>query len=400
MTVQNLASSGSVIEAQQSSKIVKGRFEVIWLKLRLLRQLFRITLRKTGSPLAALRMNQRIGKKYQRVFGEPLLTKVAKVDNRYFWRLGAPGFPSKASHRMHENEINRFIPGQSSTGLRSLLFAITKKCPLKCEHCFEWGNLNQKEELSTADLIHIVLEYQAYGTTQIMFSGGEPLLRVNDICEVLKRVQPGTDFWIISSGLGLNTERAHRLKKAGLTGVMISLDHFEASKHNAFRGYENAYNDAIQAVINANEAGLVTTLSLCATKDFTTEENLAAYMKRAKKLGVSFVQIIEPRASGRYKGKDVELGEREKLLLEKTYLEYKTSKAYVDFPIVDYLGYHQRRVGCFGAGNRFFYIDTDGDAHICPFCTNKVANALQFSAKDMIGLLGQYACHGFDKSKI
>jgi MoaA/NifB/PqqE/SkfB family radical SAM enzyme len=298
---------------------------------------------------------------------------------------------------MHENEVNRLISGQKKTGLRSLLFAITKKCPLNCEHCFEWDNLNQQEVLSTADLINIVLKYQAYGTTQIMFSGGEPMLRVNDIYEVLNAAHDGSDFWIISSGLGLTKERAHRLKKAGLTGVMISLDHFEASKHNAFRGFENAYMNAIQAVENANEAGLVTTLSLCATKEFTTEENLDAYMNLAKTLGVSFVQILEPRASGRYMGKEVELGKEEMLLLEKKYSEYNTSEAYVDFPIVDYLGYHQRKVGCFGAGNRFFYIDTDGDAHICPFCTNKVAKALQFPAKDMVSLLGQHACHGFDK---
>ncbi len=337
-------------------------------------------------------------RKFQTIFGEPMPTKVAKVGKRYFWHLGVAGFPSEASLRVHGNEVSRFISGQQPTGLRSLLFAITKKCPMNCEHCFEWDNLNQQEELSTANLVQIVLKYQEYGTSQIMFSGGEPMLRVNDICEVLKTAQSGTDFWIISSGLGLNLERAHRLKKVGLTGVMISLDHFEANKHNEFRGFENAYDSAIQAVINANQAGLVTTLSLCATKDFTTAENLAAYMNLAKSLGVSFVQILEPRASGRYKGKEVELGKEEILLLEKTYIEYNTTPAYVDFPIVNYLGYHQRRVGCFGAGNRFFYIDTDGDAHVCPFCTNKVANTLQFSAEDMVNLVGQHACHAFDKS--
>jgi MoaA/NifB/PqqE/SkfB family radical SAM enzyme len=397
MSVQELANKESVIISQQTSKLVRDRFEVIRLKLRVFPQVFGIILRKTGKPLAALRLIWQIMREFKTIFGEPMPTKVAKVGKRYFWHLGVPGYPSEALLRMHRNEASHFIPGQQATGLRSLLFAITKKCPMNCEHCFEWDNLNQQEELSTGDLVQIVLKYQEYGTTQIMFSGGEPMLRVNDICEVLERAHSGTDFWIISSGLGLNLERAHRLKKAGLTGVMISLDHFEADKHNAFRGFENAYNGAIQAVINANQVGLVTTLSLCATKDFTTAENLAAYMNLAKTLGVSFVQILEPRASGRYKGMEVELGAEEILLLDKTYIEYNTSPAYVDFPIVNYLGFHQRKVGCFGAGNRFFYIDTDGDAHVCPFCTNKVANTLQFSAEDIVNLLGQHACHGFDK---
>jgi len=398
MATQELSIQRKVTVPEQASKIVKSKFEIIRLKLRVLRQFFSIIVNKTGSPIAALRLIKQIREKYQTVFGEPMLTKVAKVDGRYFWRLGAVGFPSTASVMMHENEVNRLLPGQLPRGLRTLLFAITKKCPMHCEHCFEWDNLQQEEALSTSDLIEIVLKYQAFGTTQIMLSGGEPMLRINAIYEILNAAQPGTDFWIISSGLGLNKERAHRLKQAGLTGVMISLDHYEASKHDAFRGFENAYNGAIEAVVNANEAGLVTTLSLCATNDFTTKENLTAYMQLAKRLGVAFVQIVEPRAKGRYSGKKVELDKEAIQLLEEMYLEYNTSEAFSEFPIINYLGYHQRRAGCFGAGNRFFYIDTDGDAHVCPFCENKVARALAFPAEDMVSLLGQNACHGFAKS--
>lgn len=29
---------------------------------------------------------------------------------------------------------------------------------------------------------------------------------------------------------------------------------------------------------------------------------------------------------------------------------------------------------CSGVGDRFFYIDTDGFAHVCPYCSGKIAN--------------------------
>jgi MoaA/NifB/PqqE/SkfB family radical SAM enzyme len=379
----------------QPTTIVTGQGEKRWLKLKVIRQLFGVLYRKTGNLVATFQLIRQIREKYETTFGEPLLTKVAKVDGRYFWRLAAPGFPSVASVKMHEHEASRLLPGQVRTGLRSLLFAITKKCPMNCEHCFEWDNLNQQGDLPVADLIQLVHKYQDFGTTQMMFSGGEPMLRVNDLYEVLKVARPGTDFWIITSGLGLNQERARRLKAAGLTGAMVSLDHYEASQHDQFRGFAGAYDAAIQAVLHAQAAGLVTTLSLCATQAFTTPENLAAYLDLAKTLGVSFVQIVEPRATGRYAGKLVELDATVIALLEKTYLEYNTSKAYQDYPIINYLGYHQRKVGCFGSGDRFFYIDTDGDAHSCPFCAHKVGSALAFPAQDMIHLLGQHACFGF-----
>ncbi len=400
MTIQEPIKKQHQNITKQTTSIVASGTELRTVKLRVLWQLFRVMLKKSGGFLRALNLIKQIKEKYQRTFGEPLLTKIAKVDGRYFWRLAAPGFPSKASVRMHENEANRFIPNQAPTGLRSLLFAITKKCPMNCEHCFEWDNLKKKEELSTTDIIRIIHKYQDYGTTQMMLSGGEPMLRVNDLYKVLKAAKEGTDFWIITSGLGLTLDRAQKLKEAGLTGVMVSIDHHKPDQHNEFRGYDNAFEVAIIAVLNANKAGLVTTLSLCATRDFCTKENLATYMKLANTLGVSFVQIVEPRATGRYSGKDVELGAKEIALLEETYIAYNTSKKYKDFPIVNYLGYHQRKVGCFGAGDRFFYIDTDGDAHICPFCANKVGNALRFSAKDMVGLLQEHACFDFDRSSL
>jgi len=384
--------------SQQNSSLVTSQFEMRKLKIRVFVELFVIMFQKTGNPFRAFRFIHQIKKKNHSIFGEQLLTKAAKVDNRYYWRLGGPGFPSKASVQMHTNEMCRFFPFQDQIGLGTLIFAITKKCLMNCEHCFEWDNLNQKDQLTTPDIIQIVHKYQNFGTTQIMLSGGEPMLRINDIYKILSAAKPGTDFWIITSGLGLNKEHAQKLKIAGLTGVMVSLDHYQESKHDQFRGYEDAYNSAIQAVINANKAGLVTALSLCATKSFVSKDNLVAYMNLAKVLGVTFVNIIEARAKGRYIGKDVELEKEEILLLEKIYLENKFSKIFKDYPMINYLGYHQRRVGCFGAGNRFFYIDTDGDAHICPYCSNKIGNALDYSVNEIIGLLAQYKCHTFDKN--
>ena len=387
--------STSLKVPSQKSPIVSGTLEKKQIKLRVALQMFNITLKKAGSLFKAIEVIKKMRAKYQRAFGETMLTKVAKVDDRCFWRLGAPGFPSKASYKMQSNEANRFFSEQNSKGLRTLFIAITKKCPLRCEHCFEWENLNQEDTLTTKDIIDLVHKYQDYGTTQIMLSGGEPMLRVNDIYKVLDAAKEETDFWIITSGLGLTKERAKKLKAKGLTGVMVSLDHFLPEKHNQFRGFESAFQNAINAVVNANQAGLVTTLSLCATKSFITENNLAAYMDLAKELGVSFVQLIEPKAVGGYKGKDVELEKMHYELLEDTFLKYNSELAFQQYPIVNYLNYHQRRIGCFGGGDRFFYIDTDGYAHLCPFCSSQVSSALEFSAEDTIDLLTQYSCHSF-----
>jgi radical SAM protein with 4Fe4S-binding SPASM domain len=45
-------------------------------------------------------------------------------------------------------------------------------------------------------------------------------------------------------------------------------------------------------------------------------------------------------------------------------------------PMVIYHGYHQRRIGCFGSGDRFMYIDPYGDVYPCPFSEMKIGNAI------------------------
>ncbi len=382
----------------QKPAIVSSAFEKFRVRLAVIRQLYGLFYSRLGNPIAVLRAIRRLRKKFRNAQGDKMLAKIAKVDGRYYWKIGTPGFPSEKVKAMQGREVDSLLTGQPYQGLRALFLAITKKCTLNCEHCFEWENLNEPEVLSDEQLVEIVKKYQEYGTTQIMLSGGEPMLRLESIYNILEHTHKASDFWIFTSGLGLNEKNAIRLKKAGLNGVLLSLDHFDPELHNQFRGHKKAFQWVIDGAINAKKAGLVVTLSLCATRAFTTRENLKQYMELARRLGAAFVQIIDVRASGRYAGQPVDLSAGQITLLEEFYLTYNNDARYKAYPIINYLGYHQRRMGCFGGGNRFFYIDTDGDAHLCPFCTGKTCNTLKFSAEDTISLLRQGSCHAFEES--
>lgn len=100
----------------QPSVMVINNLEVTRLRIRLARHLFSILNKRTGNALKALKYIRHIKTKYQTIFGEPLLTKVAKVDNLYYWRLSTPGFPSLANSRMHEYEVNHLLPSVNGIG--------------------------------------------------------------------------------------------------------------------------------------------------------------------------------------------------------------------------------------------------------------------------------------------
>ncbi len=115
------------------------------------------------------------------------------------------------------------------------------------------------------------------------------MLRVHDLLEVLPAARPGTDFWVITSGFNFTRPNAEKLKQAGLTGVSISLDHYLPEHHNAFRGSDRAFDNAVQAATHAREVGLVVNLAVCVTREFTTARNLLRYAALARQLGASFI---------------------------------------------------------------------------------------------------------------
>lgn len=302
-------------------------------------------------------------------------TKIIEVAGKYFHNLYAPGFPSRAFDDYIEAEFNHIRPINKKTNrLTFIIFAITKKCPLQCEHCFEWDNLGSKEIFSLIELKQVVAKFQDDGITQIHLSGGEPMVRVKDLVELVATAGKQSEFYVLSSGFNFNATNARSLKQAGLTGVIFSLDHFDPMLHDAFRGFNNSFDAVMSGIRHAQEQNLVVTLTLCVTRTFLSWNNLMAYANLARQLGVPFIQLLEPTPTGHYQGKDVMLNEAQLAVLEQFYLALNFDRRYKSYPIIVYHGYHQRRIGCFAGGSRSLYIDSNGFVNACPFCQNKVYN--------------------------
>jgi MoaA/NifB/PqqE/SkfB family radical SAM enzyme len=382
--------------------LVKGIHKlVVGTLIRL--NIIAIAIKHLHGPIKVIRVLKKLENLRRQYMGDFKIIKLMKVDGRYYWDMHAPGWPSSAFNKYNEGEMNRIYPFRKKTDyLNSMILAITKKCPLRCEHCYEWDVLNHEEKLSLIDLKKIVQNFQdrGRGVTQIQLSGGEPLSRFNDAIELIKSAKSGTDFWLITSGYKLTLEKARKLKNAGLRGVAISLDHFNPQKHNAFRGNNEVYKWVVKAVVNAHKSKLVVVMLLCPTKEFISEENMIQYARLSKKLGAAFILMIEPRAVGHYAEKDVAITKKQEKILEDFYIKMNYDPRYLDMPGVSYHGYHQRRVGCFGGGSRYLYVDTDGDMHLCPFCRQKFGNVLSSSINKSIEAMKEEGCHQFKNAEI
>lgn len=371
------------------------------LKLGLKLDQVRIALKAYGQPLTAFRALHRLRGIETRYFGREGVRKMVAVNGRYRWRLYIPGWPGPAYRNFFAGELNRLAPVRGKANrLANAFLAITKKCPMHCEHCFEWDALNKPDVLSLDDLRTMVGRFSDLGIGQIQLTGGEPMTRLDDMLEIIRTSPKDIEFWVLSSGALVTPANARRLKEAGLTGIVVSLDHFDRDAHNAFRGHPQAYDWALRAITSANDAGLVTALSLCATRSFISEANLMTYADLARHLGVSFIQVLEPRAEGHYAGKDVELHPEQIAILDTFFRKMNNDKAYADYPIVNYHGYVQHKYGCLLAGDRSIYVDTDGDMLACPFCRTKGGSALADDYKETLERIRNSGCHLFGHAEL
>ncbi len=358
----------------QNFKIISS-FRAVLVLLKIELRLLTFLIFKFKNPRIILENWRNVQKSIQQFTIDKRFHRIVKHEGKFFFNCNIPGWPQTnffkkllaISDPLNVNDL-------SALGIVQIGF--TKKCPLNCEHCYEGKILNQPETLTLDEHITIVKKLQDNDVSVIQFGGGEPLNRFEDLISVLKSSNNSSDFWIYSSGYGLTEERAQQLKSAGLTGVSISLDHFEPDLHNTFRRNQKSFEWAVNAIQNAQKANLLTAMSICVTNEFCSEENLFQYLYFAAKQQVAFVQLLEPRATGNYEEKDVLLTDKNQSVLELFYEKINTQNVFKNLPIVQYTGYQQRKKGCAGAGNRYIYIDTDGYVQSCPFCRNKKSHFL------------------------
>jgi MoaA/NifB/PqqE/SkfB family radical SAM enzyme len=348
------------------------------------------------NPVRALKAIRLLFNQRKRLHGNRKDHKIVKSGNRYFWSIYTPGFPSDRFNDVIRREIRRALSG-TGTGipLQTLILSISSRCDYKCEHCFEADKLNGKELLSLQDLSKVMKDAFQNKVRHIQFGGGEPMLRMEDMIRIMYQAHGTMDFWISTSGSGLTHEKATLLKKAGMTGATISLDHWNKDDHDRFRNFSGAFDSAVEAVENCNSAGIITNLTLCVTREMANQDNLIRYLKFARELRVPFVRFLEPRKVGNYAGKDVLLREKEQRVILDFYLRMNSERKYSSYPIIQYPGYHQRKLGCFGSGNRYMYINSRGDYQGCPFCPGTVGNIRQMNLQGAIALLQSRGCQLF-----
>jgi 12,18-didecarboxysiroheme deacetylase len=137
-----------------------------------------------------------------------------------------------------------------------VVWNITRKCNLKCVHCYAQAKDKDFEnELSTKEGKNLLDDLAQFGVPVVLFSGGEPTIR-KDLPELAAyAVEKGMRAVISTNGTLISQKMAQTLKEIGLSYVGISLDGMEEI-NDRFRGVKGAYKGALEGIENCKEAGI------------------------------------------------------------------------------------------------------------------------------------------------
>lgn len=188
--------------------------------------------------------------------------------------------------------------------LRLIAWEFTSACNLGCLHCRASATATPAEnEMSLDEARRFIDNVVLFAKPVIILSGGEPMLRFEDVCE-LSRYSTGKGLRVVlaSNGTLLSPDRVRMLMVSGVQRVSISLDGANVASHDSFRGLKGAFVSALTGIGALKEIGLPFQINTTITKRNLNE--IQEIVNLAVMSGASALHIFLLVPTGR--GKQIE----------------------------------------------------------------------------------------------
>ena len=198
-----------------------------------------------------------------------------------------------------------------------LLAELTYACPLQCPYCSNPVEMaNFKKELSTEDWIRVMREARKMGSTQLGFSGGEPLTRT-DLEELIAEArQLGFYTNLITSGVGMDEKRVKAFKQAGLDHIQVSFQASSADLNNFIAGTD-AFEHKLEMARAVKKHGYP--MVLCFVLHRQNEPYVREILDLAVSLDADYVELATTQYYGwAFHNKDYLIPTREQLVNAET----------------------------------------------------------------------------------
>lgn len=259
----------------------------------------------------------------------------------------------------------------------AILMDPTEKCNLRCKGCWA-GDYQTTNELDFETMDRILTEAEDLGIYFIVISGGEPLLRKDDIVKLAEKHE-GQVFHLFTNGTLIDEIFVEEMTRLGNITVAVSIEGLEETTDN--RRGKGVFRKIMKAMDLMKEAGVVfgfsATYTRVNTEEVASEEFVDLMVDKGAAFGWYFTYIPI--------GKDIDLEymatpEQRAYMFDRILHMRQTKPIF----LVDFWNDGESSNGCIAGGRRYFHINAAGDVEPCAFVHYSTCNIKEVSLKEAL----------------
>lgn len=259
----------------------------------------------------------------------------------------------------------------------NLLIDPTSACNLKCLGCWA-ADYDKKSELSFDKLDELLTDARKLGVSDIVLSGGEPLMRKADVIRLCEKHHK-LPFALFTNGTLIDEAFADEMNRLGNLNVFISIEGFR--EKTDFRRGEGTFDKVIKAMDILRSRDIGFGFSVCYHsknyEEVCSDKFLDFLREKGAWIGWMFNYLPI--------GSDTDLTlcmKADQRAFVKRKLEAYMKKH--RFTIIDFANMGHMAFGCVAAGNEFVHINAHGDLEPCAFFHYSDVNIHEMSLKEAL----------------
>jgi len=175
---------------------------------------------------------------------------------------------------------------------------VTRRCNLRCAHCYVEAGPAAEGELSLTELIDLLGRLQRAGCLFLTITGGEPLCRPGLVDLLTEARRRGLAIGLLTNATLVTDRLAQRLGGLGLSDVQVSVYGAQARTHDRMTGVPGSWERMVAGVRRLAGAGVSVGLKYLVTRDNFAQRRRVAALADRLGVGVHFNPQLTPRADG------------------------------------------------------------------------------------------------------
>lgn len=261
-----------------------------------------------------------------------------------------------------------------------ILFDPTSACNLKCKGCWaaEYG---YKQSLTNEEMQSIVSQGKEMGTHFYMLTGGEPLIRKNDIIELARNNQDCA-FLIYTNATLVDEEFCEKLNEVGNIALALSLEGTEES--NDWRRGDGAYRHTMDAMDLLKKHKCLFGVSICYTRKNIEYITSDAFMDMIIEKGSKYALCFNYMPVGHDADKELIPTPEQREFMYGWLKKIRNSKTGKSIFVMDFQNDGEYVGGCIAGGRNYFHVNSAGDIEPCVFIHYSDTNIRTHSLKEAL----------------